>query len=41
MSNIYGNVYENQMAVGGVSFKNGKTSPGKSRTKLERRFDSY
>ena len=29
------------MAVGGVSFKNGKSSPGKSRTKLDKHTESY
>ncbi len=41
MSNIYGNIHENQMAVGGVSFKNGKSSPGKSTTKLDKHTDTY
>jgi len=29
------------MAVGGVSFKTGKSSPGKSRTKLDKHSDTY
>ena len=29
------------MAVGGVSFKNGKSSPGKSRTNLDKHTESY
>jgi len=29
------------MAVGGVSFKNGKSSPGKSTTKLDKHTDTY